>query len=76
MEIWEISQKKHNHELTQTQPKCNSSLDSSGSAAQVREELYSLLSLILLVSGHLPSPWGEKMMLWLASRDGTVLGRG
>lgn len=44
MEILDISQRMHNHqELTQTQHKCNSSLDSSGSATQVREEFSSLL---------------------------------
>lgn len=58
-----MSQRMQNHELMQI-PHITSSLDSSGTATQVRKS-YTPYPVILLVSGPLPSSRGEKIMLHL-----------
>lgn len=64
MEILDISQRTHNHELTQTQHKYNNSLDSSGSATQVREKFSSLLP-------HSPGLWASA---FLKGRENDAVG--
>ena len=71
METLDMSQRMQNHELMQI-PHITSSLDSSGTATQVRKS-YTPYPVILLVSGPLPSCRREKIMLHLEGMGQSVL---